>query len=206
MAKSKVQSLHYTLLAVVISVLAWSGIAPKDRTTWILETAPVFIGFALVAWTFKKHRLTNLLYILIAVHCVVLSIGGKYTYAEVPLGFWIQELFDFKRNHYDRLGHFMQGFAPAILAREILIRNKAVNGKGWLFLFVTSICLAFSAVYEFIEWFAALVSEEGSAAFLGTQGDVWDTQWDMFLALVGALLAQIISSKYHDKQLKRVSK
>ncbi len=201
--QKSVKPLHLVLLAIVLIVLIWSGITPKDRFTWFLEIAPVLIGFALIVPTYHRHRLTELLYVLITVHCVILSIGGRYTYAEVPVGFWVQEMFGFSRNHYDRLGHFAQGFIPAILAREILIKNQVVKNKKWLFLVVTSICLSFSAVYEFIEWGAASVSGEGATAFLGTQGDVWDTQWDMFLALLGALTAQLTLAKWHDRQLKQ---
>ena len=163
--QKSVKPLHLVLLAIVLIVLIWSGITPKDRFTWFLEIAPVLIGFALIVPTYHRHRLTELLYVLITVHCVILSIGGRYTYAEVPVGFWVQEMFGFSRNHYDRLGHFAQGFIPAILAREILIKNQVVKNKKWLFLVVTSICLSFSAVYEFIEWGAASVSGEGATAF-----------------------------------------
>ena len=201
--QKSVKPLHLVLLAIVLIVLIWSGITPKDRFTWFLEIAPVLIGFALIVPTYHRHRLTELLYVLITVHCVILCIGGRYTYAEVPFGFWVQEMFGFSRNHYDRFGHFAQGFIPAILAREILIKNQVVKNKKWLFLIVTSICLSFSAIYEFIEWGAASVSGEGATAFLGTQGDVWDTQWDMFLALVGALTAQLTLANWHDRQLKQ---
>ncbi|MNJ93377.1 Inner membrane protein YjdF [compost metagenome] len=197
---------HLVLLFITLSVLAWSGIAPKDRFTWVLEVSPVFIGVALALFTYRRFPLTNLLYTLIAIHCVVLSVGGKYTYAEVPVGYWIQELFHFSRNHYDRLGHFLQGFVPAILAREILIRKNVVNGNVWRFLFVVCICLSFSAFYELIEWWAAVLTGEGATAFLGTQGDVWDTQWDMFIALVGAISAQLILGRVHDKQLSALAR
>lgn len=201
----QIKALHWVLLAVVLAVLAWSGVTPKDRLTWVLEIAPVVIGLALILPTYNKFRLTDLLYILIALHCVVLSVGGRYTYAEVPAGFWVQDFFGWSRNHYDRLGHLFQGFVPAILAREILLRNKVVNGRGWLFLFVVSVCLAFSACYEFIEWGAALVSKEGSSAFLGAQGDIWDSHWDMLLALIGAITAMLTLSGLHDRQLRRIS-
>lgn len=200
-----IKTLHWVLLAIVLAVLAWSGVQPKDRLTWVLEIAPVVIGLALLLPTYNKFRLTDLLYILIALHCVVLSVGGRYTYAEVPIGFWVQDIFGWSRNHYDRLGHLFQGFVPAILAREILLRKNAVNGRGWLFLFVVSVCLAFSACYEFIEWGAALVSEEGSSAFLGAQGDIWDSHWDMLLALIGAIAAMLSLSRLHDRQLRQVS-
>lgn len=197
----KIEISHFILLIIVAIVLAWSGLQPKDRFTWILEVAPVFIGFILISASYHRFRLTNLLYFLIAIHCVILCVGGRYTYAEVPVGFWVQEVFGFARNHYDRLGHFAQGFIPAILAREILIRHQVVKNESWLFLFATSICLSFSAVYEFIEWAAALATGEAATAFLGTQGDVWDTQWDMFMALVGAVTAQITLGSWHNRQL-----
>ena len=199
--QKSIKPVHLILVAVVLIVLIWSGISPKDRFTWILEIAPVLIGFVLILPTYHRFRLTDLLYVLIAIHCVILCVGSRYTYAEVPAGFWVQEFFGFSRNHYDRLGHFAQGFVPAILAREILIRNKVVLSHKWLFLFVTSICLSFSAVYEFIEWGAALATGENATAFLGTQGDIWDTQWDMFFALIGAVVAQLTLAKWHDRQL-----
>lgn len=201
--QKNIKPLHLILLVVVLAVLTWSGINPKDRLTWFLEVAPVLIGFALIIPSYYRFRLTDLLYFLIAIHSVILCIGGRYTYAEVPVGFWVQEFFSLARNHYDRLGHFAQGFIPAILAREILIRHQVVKNKKWLFLFVTSICLSFSAIYEFIEWGAAVTTEEGATAFLGTQGDVWDTQWDMFLALIGALTAQFTLSRRHDRELQK---
>lgn len=202
---AQVKKPHWILLGLVLAVLAWSGIHPKDRITWILEVAPVVIGLGLILPTYKKFRLTDLLYVLIALHCVVLCVGGRYTYAEVPVGFWVQDLFGWSRNHYDRLGHLFQGFVPAILAREIMIRNRVVNGRGWLFLFVVSVCLSFSAVYEFIEWGAALVSKDGSEAFLGAQGDIWDSHWDMLMALIGAVAALLTLSRAHDRQLRAVA-
>ncbi len=191
------------LLSTVLLILAWSGVAPKDRFTWILETAPVFIGLVILVLTRKRFPLTHLLYTLLATHAAILCLGGHYTYAEVPIGFWVQELFHFSRNHYDRLGHFAQGFFPAILAREILIRNEVVK-RGWLFFVVCSICLAFSAFYELIEWWTAMATGEAASAFLGTQGDVWDSQWDMCWALIGSILAQLILSRIHDHAIARI--
>ena len=195
---------QYTILILVLAVLIWSGISPKDRFTWFLETAPVFLGIIIAVSTYRSFPLTKLLYILIFLHCTVLCVGGKYTYAEVPIGFWVQELLGQARNNYDRLGHIFQGFVPAIIAREILIRKKVVNGKAWLFFLVTCICVSLSVVYELIEWGTAVITGEGAEAFLGTQGDVWDTQWDMFLALIGALLALTFISRFHDRQLKKI--
>jgi putative membrane protein len=191
------------LLVVALAALVVSGIGPKDRLTWLLEVAPVLIGASILVATWNRFPLTPLLCRLLLFHALVLVLGGHYTYAEVPLGEWAKEAFGFARNHYDRLGHVTQGFVPAILAREILLRRSPLRPGGWLRLFVTSVCLAFSALYELIEWAAALLSAEASAAFLGTQGDVWDTQWDMFLALCGALLAQALLARLHDRQLAR---
>ena len=189
------------LLLLGAAVLVWSGIEPHDRTTWWLEVAPVLIAVPVLALTRKRFPLTALAYRLIFVHALILMLGGHYTYARVPLGFWAQELFGFARNHYDRIGHLAQGFIPAIVAREILIRTSPVKGGRWLPVIVTSICLAISAFYEFIEWWAALLGGSAATDFLGTQGDVWDTQWDMFLAFCGAFLAQLLLSRIHDSQL-----
>ncbi len=189
------------LLGIALLALIVSGIQPHDRITWILEVFPIFIGVPILWLTYRRFRLTPLLYRLIFIHALILMVGGHYTYAQVPLGFWVQDLFDLSRNHYDRLGHFAQGFVPAILAREILLRRSPLVAGGWLFFLVTCVCLAFSACYEFLEWWAALIGGAGADAFLGTQGDVWDTQWDMFLALIGAITAQLTLSRLHDRQL-----
>jgi putative membrane protein len=192
------------LLALASVALVVSGIGPKDRFTWVLEVAPVLIGAPILLATARRFPLTPLLYRLLFLHALVLMLGGHYTYAEVPLGEWAKSAFGLARNHYDRLGHLMQGFVPAILAREVLLRRSPLRPGGWLRLFVTSVCLAFSALYELIEWAAALATGEAATAFLGTQGDVWDTQWDMFLALCGALLAQALLARLHDRQLARL--
>jgi len=190
------------LVTAVGAGLVLSGIDPvADRLTWTLETLPVMIGILLLVLTWRSFPLTPLLYRLLAIHAVILMIGGYYTYAEVPLFNWLRDSLELSRNHYDRVGHFVQGFVPAILAREVLIRRSPLTGGGWLFLVVTSICLAFSAFYELIEWWTALLNEEAAASFLGTQGDHWDTQWDMFLALTGAILSQLLLSRRHDRQL-----
>lgn len=189
------------LFVFVLAVMIWSGITPKDRFTWILEVFPVWIGLVLVYWKRVNFPLTKLLYTLLALHAVILCAGGRYTYAEVPFGYWLQATFHFARNHYDRIGHFAQGFVPAILAREILVRYEVVK-KSWLFFIVCTICLAFSAFYELIEWWTAVGTGEAGNAFLGTQGDVWDTQWDMCWALIGAVISQLILSRIHDEQLK----
>lgn len=197
---------RYTLiLLLVVAVgLAWSGLAPYDRTTWWLEIFPILIGAPLLVATHRRFPLTPLLYTLLAIHAVILMVGGHYTYARVPLGFWAQEVFGFARNHYDRLGHFAQGFIPAILAREILLRTSPLRPGKWLFVLVAAVCLAFSACYEFFEWAAAVTGGESAEAFLGTQGDVWDTQWDMFMALIGAIVSQLVLSRVHDRALAKL--
>lgn len=192
------------LLAVGAVALVVSGIGPHDHTTWVLEVFPIFIAVPILLVTARRFPLTPLVYRLIFVHALILMLGGHYTYAQVPLGFWVQELFGFARNHYDRLGHFAQGFVPAIVAREILLRKSPLQRGGWLFFLVLCICLSISAVYEFIEWWAALVGGESAEAFLGTQGDQWDTQWDMFLAMIGAISAQLTLARTHDRQIEGV--
>jgi putative membrane protein len=195
------------LLVLVTLFLLFSAIDPvADRLTWFLETAPVMLGLVVAVWTRPAFPLTPLLYRLLAIHAVILIIGGYYTYAEVPLFNWLRDTLELSRNHYDRIGHLAQGFIPAILAREILLRRSPLVRDGWLLLTVTSICLAFSAFYEMIEWWTALLSEEAASAFLGTQGDTWDTQWDMFLALTGALLSQLLLGRLHDRQLAALQK
>jgi putative membrane protein len=189
------------LLAAGLVVLAWSAVRPHDYFTWLLEVAPILVGVPILVATRRRFPLTPLLYRLLFVHAVILMVGGHYTYAEVPFGFWMKDAFGFARNHYDRIGHFAQGFVPAILAREILLRRGVVRPGSWLFFLVTSVCLAFSALYELIEWWTALLTGSAATAFLGTQGDPWDTQWDMFLALVGALSSQALLGRIHDRQL-----
>ena len=189
------------LLALFAAVFVWSAIRPHDYFTWILEVFPAVIGLALLLATRRRFPLTPLLLILLFVHAVILVVGGHYTYALVPLGFWMQDAFGFARNHYDRIGHFAQGFVPAIVAREILIRFDVVRGRGWRFTIVTAICLAISALYELLEWTVAVMSGEAAESFLGTQGDVWDTQKDMALAFGGAMIAQLVLGKLHDGQI-----
>ncbi len=205
MAESRVSVYEWVLLALVLVVLAWSGLDPHDRFTWFLEVAPVLIGLPIIIATRARFPLTPLLCLLLAIHAVILMVGGKYTYAEVPAGFWVQDLLGLERNHYDRLGHFAQGFVPAILAREILWRRSPLRGSRWLGFVVVSICLAFSAFYELIEWWTAAASGAASDAFLGTQGDPWDTQWDMFLALIGANTSLLLLRQVHDRQLASLS-
>jgi putative membrane protein len=197
---ASLRALQFTTLVAVVG-LVWSGIGPYDRATWALEVAPVVIVLPLLWLTRKRFPLTPLLYVLIAIHAAILMLGGHYTYARVPAGDWVREAFDLARNHYDRLGHIAQGFIPAIAVREILLRQTPLHRGGWLFTLVAATCLAISACYEFLEWWTALLVGGAADAFLATQGDVWDTQWDMFLALCGALTAQVLLARWHDRQL-----
>ena len=191
------------LLGSMVVLLVWSGIHPHDRFTWWLEVAPIFIGVPALILLYPRLRLTPLVYTLIWIHCGILMLGGHYTYAQVPLGFWMERWLGFTRNHYDRIGHLAQGFIPAMLAREIFIRRSPLAGSRWLPFMVICFCLAFSAFYELVEFWTALA--EGSAAtdFLGTQGDPWDTQWDMMLALIGAIVSLLLLSRVQDRQLAR---
>ncbi|MBL8245864.1 MAG: DUF2238 domain-containing protein [Rhodanobacteraceae bacterium] len=191
----------FALAAAVLAALVWSGIGPTDRLTWVMEVIWVIVGLPLLMLTWGRFPLTRLLYALIALHCLLLIVGGHYTYAQVPLGFWVQDWLELSRNHYDRLGHFTQGFVPAILARELLLRLTPLRRGGWLFYLVLAAALSFSAFFELIEWWAALIWGGAADAFLATQGDVWDTQWDMFLALIGAFTAQILLARWHDREL-----
>jgi putative membrane protein len=192
------------LLTVVAAALIVSRIGPFDPLTWFLEIVPILIIAPVLVLTYRTFPLTPLLYRLLFVHALILILGGHYTYARVPLGYWFQDLLDLSRNHYDRLGHFAQGFIPAILVREILLRRSPLVRGKWLFFLTVSVCLAFSAFYEFTEWWAAVAGGESAENFLGTQGDIWDTQWDMFLAFVGAITSQMILSRAHDKQLEKL--
>lgn len=188
-----------------LAVLVWSGIAPKDRTVWFLEAAPALIALPILAFTRSRFPLTPLVYVLILVHAIILMVGAHYTYAEVPLFDWIRDSFDQSRNNYDKLGHFAQGFVPAMVAREILIRNAVVRGPAWRNFFILCFCLAFSAFYELIEWWVALLSAQAAESFLGTQGYVWDTQSDMAWALAGAAIALGVFGRLHDRQLSRLA-
>jgi putative membrane protein len=188
-------------LAIFFAVLAWSGWNPHDYLTWWLEVTPALIALIILWLTRKRFPLTPLSYWLILAHAIILMVGGHYTYAEVPAGDWLRDWMGGDRNNYDKLGHLAQGFVPAVVVREILLRNQVVARRGWLSLFVVSICLAFSALYELIEWSVALLSNQAAEAFLGTQGYVWDTQSDMFMALLGAGLAIVILGKWQDRQI-----
>jgi putative membrane protein len=185
-------------------VFLWSAIGPFDRITWLLEVAPAVIGLVVLIATYKPFPLTTLVYSLILIHCIILMVGGHYTYAEVPLFNELKELMGSSRNNYDKVGHLAQGFIPAMITREIVIRKNVFNNTAWQNFFIVCFSLAFSAFYELIEWAVALISGEGAHAFLGTQGYIWDTQSDMGYALVGAILSLILFSRYHDKQLRQL--
>jgi len=193
------------LLLLSIAALAVSGIGPYDRLTWLLEVGPVIVGVPVLVFTYRTFPLSNLVYALLFVHALILVYGGHFTYAHVPLGFWLQDVLDFTRNPYDRIGHLAQGFVPALLAREILVRNSPLKGSRWLPFLVVCFCLAFSAFYELLEWGSAVALGQSAEKFLGTQGDIWDTQWDMFLALVGAVSSLLLLSKWHDRSMGRVT-
>jgi len=194
----------WVLLALTLAALVSSGIAPYDRLTWSMEVSWVAVGLPLLVVTRRRFPLTPLLYRLLFLHALILIMGGYYTYARTPVGFWFADLFGLARNNYDRLGHLVQGFVPAILVREILVRRSPLAGSRWLPVVVVSICLAFSAFFEMIEWWSALILGAGATAYLATQGDPWDTQWDMFLALVGAIAAVATLSRLHDRHLRNV--
>ncbi len=202
----KAKPLHLALLLIGLAILAWSAWKPHDYFTWILEVFPAIIAGLVLVVIYPRFRFTSLVYVLILIHAAILMIGGHYTYAEMPLFSWLRDEFHLARNYYDRVGHIAQGFVPAMIVREILIRNAVVNGRRWLFLIVCSIALAISACYEFFEWWVAVVSGTAAESFLATQGDVWDTQWDMFMALCGAIVAQLTLAGIHDRQLGALSR
>ena len=197
---------NYVLLFLIAPILGWSAWEPYDRLTWWLEVFPVFAGFiALFIAQAKNWRFSHLSIVLIGLHMVLLIVGGHYTYARVPVGDWAKETFDLSRNHYDRLGHIFQGLTPAILIREVFMRNRIVAKRGWMSVLAVSFCMAVSAIYELIEWAAALVSSEAAASFLGTQGDHWDTQMDMFCALIGATGAVVLLRFAHNVSMRKIS-
>ena len=192
---------HLILLAGVVIVLAWSAWQPYDRLTWWLEVLPALAALVILFATYRRFEFTTLTYTLIALHMCVLFVGGHYTYARVPLFDWLRPIFGWHRNHYDRLGHIVQGFVPAIVTREVFVRLQVLKRTRWQPFLIVCVCLAISAFYELIEWWTALATGEAATAFLGTQGDPWDTQWDMFTALVGALAAQLTLARRHDREL-----
>jgi putative membrane protein len=199
--RTKSFDMRFVWLATYFAALVWSAVNPHDYFTWFLEAAPALIALAVLAATHKRFPLTPLAYTLILIHCLILFVGAHYTYAAVDIFKWVRDFFAWQRNNYDKLGHFAQGFVPAIIAREIFIRNHVVNGRTWLNLFALSFCLAFSALYELFEWAVAIATGDSAESFLGTQGYMWDTQSDMAMALTGAVLSLVILSKLHDKQL-----
>lgn len=190
------------ILLIIVVVFIWSAIRPHDYFTWILEVFPAIIGVSVLAATYGDFRFATVVYVLIGAHAIILMIGGHYTYAEVPLFNWIRDEFGMNRNHYDRVGHFAQGFVPALIAREVLLRKSPLRRGRWLFFIVVSICLAFSALYELFEWLVSEATGSAGDAFLGTQGDVFDTQKDMAMALVGAITSLLLLSRLHDGQLR----
>ncbi|MCQ4259262.1 DUF2238 domain-containing protein [Stutzerimonas stutzeri] len=200
------KTLYASLAMLVLLALIWSGVAPYDRATWLLEVAPVLIAAPLLLWSYPRFPLTRLLYWVIAIHSLILILGGTYTYARVPAGFWVQDWFELSRNPYDKLGHFIQGVTPSLLAREILLRLRIVAPGKMLGLLSLCVALAFSAFYELIEWWVALLAGQGAEDFLGTQGDPWDTQSDMFMALLGALISVSWLSRAQDRQIARLTR
>jgi putative membrane protein len=198
---SKAEVEFRALIGVALAALALSAAGPADVVTWFLESAPVMLGIPVLIFTRTSFPLTPLTMRLLTFHALVLLLGAYYTYAEVPVGFWVADQFDLARNHYDRFAHVVQGFVPAILAREVLLRQTPLKPGGWLFVLVSCFCLAFSAFYEMIEWWSAEIGGEGADAFLGAQGDIWDSHWDMLLALIGSILAQLLFASVHDRAL-----
>ncbi|NSL54265.1 DUF2238 domain-containing protein [Uliginosibacterium aquaticum] len=205
MSATSSEALPRSLAILVVLALIVSGIAPFDRITWVMEVVPAVLAVAVLVASRQRYPLTDLLYILIALHCLVLIYGGAYTYARVPLGFWLQDWLGFARNPYDRLGHFMQGFVPAMVAREILLRGAWVRGRRMAAFLCICVALAVSACYELVEWWAALLLGQGADEFLGTQGDQWDTQWDMCMALIGACTAMLLFAGWHDRQIAKMN-
>lgn len=201
---SRISPLHLALLLATALVFAWSGWRPYDRLTWWLETIPGIVGAAILVFTYGRFRFSTLVYTLVALHIILLCVGGHYTYARVPLFEWLKPVFGWQRNHYDRLGHLAQGFVPALIARELFVRLKIIRSRGWTFAIVLLVCLGISAFYELIEWWTALASGSAATEFLGTQGDVWDTQEDMCMALIGALTALLFLSGWQNKQMRQL--
>jgi putative membrane protein len=202
--RKKVEPFHIGLLLIFFAVMIWSVINPKDLFTWFLEVFPALIGLLVITFTYNRFRLTDLVYFLVLVHAIILIVGGHYTYAEMPIFNWLRDTFHLDRNYYDRLGHFAQGFIPAVIVREILLRKSGLNRGKLISFIIISICLAISATYELVEWGVAEATGSTADAFLGTQGDIWDTQWDMFMALWGATISLVSMSNLHDKFLRKI--
>jgi putative membrane protein len=205
-ATSALRALPLSAAAFVITTLLVSGLQPRDRPTWVLETFWVVLGLPVIVALWRRFPLTDLLVCLLAVHALVLATGGHYTYAQVPLGDWLRDVLHLSRNPYDRIGHLMQGFVPAILVRELLVRTSPLRGSRWLAPLTVCACLAFSAFFELLEWWASLIGGHSADAFLATQGDIWDTQWDMFCALIGAVLSLLLLSRLHDRRLAALAR
>jgi putative membrane protein len=199
--KKPISRLHIFLLISLFAVLVWSAIKPHDYFTWFLEVLPALLAVAILAFFYNRFRFTDLVYVVVWFHCIVLMVGAKYTYAEVPLGYYVSDLFGWSRNNYDKVGHFMQGFSPALIAREVFIRKNIVNGKWWTLFLSVAVPLAFSAFYEFVEWWVAVAVGDSAESFLGTQGYEWDTQTDMFMCMSGSILALLFLSRWQDKEL-----
>lgn len=202
---NSVSKFHIFLLVSLFLILVWSAIKPHDYFTWFLEVLPALLAVAIFAFTFRRFRFTNLVYAVVWFHCIVLIVGGKYTYAEMPLFDYIGKIFGWTRNNYDKVGHFMQGFSPALIVREVFIRRNIVNGKWWTYFMAVAVPLAFSAFYEFVEWWVAVATGDSAEAFLGTQGYVWDTQTDMFMCFVGSILSLFLLSGWQNKQMKNAN-
>jgi putative membrane protein len=202
--RSRLPASVWALFLAAVAVFIWSGIHPRSRVTWVLEVFPAVLGGAVLALTYRRFRFTPLVYGLVALHAIILCIGGHYTYAEVPPFNWLRDHFHLTRNHYDRVGHFAQGFVPAMIARELLLRRTPLKRGAWLFFLVVCVCMAISAWYELFEWLTAVVSKTGATAFLGTQGDEFDTQKDMACAFVGAMLSLVVMSPLQDRQLRHI--
>lgn len=200
--ENRVGKFHIFLLGSLLLVLVWSAIKPHDYFTWFLEVLPALLAVSIFALIFKKFRFTNLVYTIVWFHCIVLMVGGKYTYAEVPLFDYFKEVFGLARNNYDKVGHFMQGFSPALIVREVFIRQEIVNGKWWTYFLAVAVPLAFSAFYEFVEWWVAVATGDSAEAFLGTQGYAWDTQTDMFMCFIGSILSLFLLSGRQNRQMK----
>lgn len=195
---------HHVLVGLFVAGLAWSGVNPRDSFTWILEVFPAILGLAALALTYRKFRFTDMTYVFILIHCFVLFVGGHYTYAEVPLFDWIRDALDQSRNNYDKVGHFMQGFVPAMIARELFVRREIIKTGVWQAVLTVAVCVTISVCYEFLEWFVAIASGQSAEAFLGTQGDVWDTQSDMLMAMIGATAMVVLLSGVQDRQIGRM--
>lgn len=202
--KNSVSRFHIFLLVSLFAVLVWSAIKPHDYFTWFLEVLPALIAVAIFAFFYKRFRFTNLVYTIVWLHCIVLMVGGKYTYAEMPLFDTIGNFFGWTRNNYDKVGHFMQGFSPALVAREVFIRKEIVSGKWWTYFLAVAVPLAFSAFYEFVEWWVSLLTGSAGDSFLGTQGYIWDTQTDMFMCFIGSILSLFLLSRLQDKQINQI--